>query len=76
MSTPSRASGSADAQSDIASRTVRSASTPGLTYLVEVNTETGFGMCACAGYAFRGRCRHIDEMRRDLGVEAPPSHRD
>ena len=76
MSTPARGSGSAGAPSGIASRTVRSASTPGLTYLVEVNMETGFGMCACAGYEFRGRCRHIDEMRRDLGVKAPPSHRD
>ncbi|MDE0266645.1 MAG: hypothetical protein OXK17_06465 [Thaumarchaeota archaeon] len=55
----------------IASRRARSASTPGLTYLVEVNLDTGFGSCECPGYAFRGRCRHVDEARQDAGVEAP-----
>jgi len=43
-----------------------SASSPGRTYKVEVNLDTGLARCECDGYRYRDRCRHIEEARADI----------
>jgi hypothetical protein len=45
---------------------------PGATsHVVELHLPAGELRCDCKGFAYRGRCRHVDGIARFEGGEAP-----
>jgi hypothetical protein len=48
---------------------VPSRSHPGAGYRVDY-AGAGAAVCRCAGFSYRGRCRHLGEVRRAVALES------
>lgn len=47
-------------------RVVPSSKDPRITYTVRVRSD-GLKDCGCSGFMYRRRCRHTDELKKELG---------